>query len=273
MPPALATTRPSPPRRDKPNFVKRALGFAKRVPPGGSLIWIGTLGAIVVMTTVGAFGTGALPLPTRIAFWTLLLGWNAAKWHLWILATVRERRRWPTAVTWGALCLNLLVPIEVRGALWAIGRPGPVSHLSIWLSALAISAALALPIFAALGRWPTPPFRRRGRAVAPAGPLARAGVDPAEVVAMEAEDHYCRLHRAGGGQLLIHGRFRDGLAELDGVAGARIHRGAWVAESGVAGAVREGRQWRLVLSDGRRLNISARHLAEARSRGWLRPPG
>lgn len=272
MPPMLATTRPSPSARDKPNFAKRVRAFAKRVPPGGSLIWLGSIAAIIVATTAGGFGTWTLPFGTRLAFWTLLLGWNAAKWQVWIAATVRDSRAWPAAIGGGAILLNLLLPLEIRGALWAVGQPGRVSHLSIWLSALAITGALALPIFAAPGRWPRLRLRAAGP-TRPAGPLARAGVDPAEIVAMEAEDHYCRIHRAGGGQLLIHGRFRDGLAELDGVPGARIHRSAWVAERGVVGARREGRQWRIVLVDGRALRISPRHLADARSRGWLRPPG
>ena len=37
-----------------------------------------------------------------------------------------------------------------------------------------------------------------------------------------------------------------------------------------AGAVREGRRWRLVLADGARIPVSARFAGAARSRGWLR---
>lgn len=272
MPPALVIERPSPPRRDKSVFANRAARFAKRAPPGASLLWLGTLAAIIVMTAAGAFGTVGLPIGIRAVFWSLLIGWSALKWQAWFLLTVRNPRDWRRAVFAGGLCLNLLLPIEIEAALWLIGRPGPVSAAHVWLSALAISAALAVMIFAAVGRQAVGPSPKQTAGPVADGPVARAGLDPEEIVAMEAEDHYCRLHRADGGSVLVHGRFQDGLAELATTAGARVHRGAWVAARAVAGAVREGRRWRLVLTDGRLFRISPRHLAEARARGWLRRP-
>lgn len=236
------------------------------------MLWLATFAAIVLMTTVGAFGTGSLPLGTRILFWTLLLGWNALKWQVWLTLMVRTRRDWPRAAIAGGLCLNLLLPLEIRGALWAIGRPSAVSAPHVWLSALAISAALAILIFGAIGHrlWPV---RLRQAAPDAKGPVARAGLDPASILLMEAEDHYCRLHLQAGASLLVYGRFQDGLAELADVPGTRIHRGLWVATQAVAGAERHNRRWLLVLSDGRRCRVSSRHLAAVRALGWLRPAG
>jgi hypothetical protein len=272
MPPSLATTRPLPPGRDKPNFANRVARFVKRAPPGGAMLWLATLAAIVLMSTVGAFGTASLPTGTRILFWTLLLGWNAIKWQVWLARTVRASRDWLRAVIAGSLCLNILLPFEVRGALWAVGRPGPVSPPHVWLSALAISVSLAILIFGAIGHrlWPA---RLRLIPAVVQGPVARSGVDPTEIVAMEAEDHYCRLHRSGGTSLLVYGRFQDGIAELAGTPGAQIHRGLWVAAQAVAGAERGNRRWQLILRDGRRYRVSSRYLPEVRARGWLRPPG
>ena len=101
--------------------------------------------------------------------------------------------------------------------------------------------------------------------------LLRAGVrDLAHVHGVRAEDHYCRIHLVGGQSLLVLARFADTLAELAGIDGEQVHRGAWAAAAGVDGAVRDGRAWRLVLADGTRLPVSASYAARVRARGWLR---
>ena len=103
------------------------------------------------------------------------------------------------------------------------------------------------------------------------GILFRAGVrDLADVQAVTAEDHYCRFHLAGGAKPLVLARFADVLAELTGIDGEQVHRGAWIAAASVDGAMREGRAWRLVLADGTRLPVSASYVAAVRARGWLR---
>ena len=95
--------------------------------------------------------------------------------------------------------------------------------------------------------------------------------DLADVQAVTAEDHYCRLHLAGGAKPLVLARFADVLAELGGIDGEqdssrRMDRGRRASTA----RMREGRAWRLVLADGTRLPVSASHIAAVRARGWLR---
>jgi len=104
----------------------------------------------------------------------------------------------------------------------------------------------------------------------PGGLLARAGLpSPAALLAIVAEDHYCRVHISDGSSALVHHRFGDALDEVAGLDGLRVHRGAWVADAGVTGAAREGRRWLLALADGSRIRVSARYVAALRARGWL----
>jgi hypothetical protein len=138
----------------------------------------------------------------------------------------------------------------------------------VWTRALAIS----LGIFTVCATVAWVLLRRAPKASVPpaGGLLARARVVPEALAAIEAEDHYCRVHRRDGQSALLHYRFGDALREVAGIDGAQVHRGAWVAAHAVAGARREGRRWRLLLADGTSLPVSATHAAEARRRGWLR---
>jgi len=257
----------------KRGFANRARGFANRAAalPGFPYLWIAMVSGAVVMTVTGAFNTGLMPLPVRAAFWALLSAWALAKWQLWFVVTVRRPADWLRAALLGALLLNLLLPFEIALALAVFGVRVAPGLLETWARAFVISGAVFLLIF----------FAKRRISSAPAKPasvafdsplLARAGVALESLVAIEAEDHYCRVRRADGGSALIHYRFGDALAEMAGIEGAQVHRGTWVAAAGVRGAVRDGRRWRLRLADGESISVSASHLAVVRARGWLKPP-
>ena len=232
------------------------------------------LGAIAVAATAIAapFGTFTLAFPSRLLFWTAIIAWNVAKWHLWqrLVSSRFTGGRRAACYVAGALLLNLTLPLEIAFALEAVGRPAHVGFLATW----AEGAGLALLIGALRLAWP-----RAAQAPAPADDdvttalpriLERANVDdPSALLAMEAEDHYVRLHLAGGGKPLILYRFGDALADVAALDGEQVHRGAWIAAGAVAGAEREGRRWTLRLADGSRIAISTSFLGAARRRGWL----
>ena len=156
---------------------------------------------------------------------------------------------------------NALNPVE----------PSALQPLPSMFEALAISAVLFVLVILVRGpvSVPAPPAT-----IDPHGLLARAGVaNPAALRSIVAEDHYCRVHGAETASALVHHRFRDALDEVAGLDGLRIHRGAWVADAAVTAARREGRRWLLVLTDGRSVAISARYVAAARTRGWLKRRG
>jgi DNA-binding LytR/AlgR family response regulator len=100
--------------------------------------------------------------------------------------------------------------------------------------------------------------------------LARARVAPEALVAIQAEDHYCRVRRRDGSSALVHYRFADAMTEVAALDGAQVHRGTWVAAAALRGAVRERRRWRLLLADGSSVPVSTSRVAETRSRGWLK---
>ncbi len=269
----------------KVDFANRASGFAKPIfrLPGArefALLWLSSAVAAGLATVTGAFQTHDIALGPRALFWAMLMGWNATKWQIWIALTLRGRATsWTRSALVGGVVLNLSLPIEIMLCLRAIGissTPTAGWVWLVWLYALAISLAL-LPLI-----WALNPRTRPGASEAappitasipPNGLLARAGIPPDMVLAIEAEDHYCRVHGQSGSSALIHFRFSDALAEVAGIEGSQVHRGIWVAASALRGAFRERRRWRLLLADGRTVPISASRVAEARRRGWLRRIG
>jgi hypothetical protein len=263
----LSPDQPGRPRRRNRGFAKSARNFVKRVMalPGFAMLMLGGGAAIVLTTIMGAFGTIEMPFGQRLGFWSVLIGWNILKWLAWFGWMIRGPQDWRRAGAIGAVVINLPLPLEIPATLRLFGIASEIDPARTWIEAAAISATLFVVLF----------FVRPHRAVpatlADDGILFRAGVrDLADVQAVTAEDHYCRLHLSGGTKPLVLARFADTLGELAGVDGEQVHRGAWVAAARVDGAMREGRAWRLVLADGTRLPVSASHLAAVRQRGWLR---
>ncbi len=97
-------------------------------------------------------------------------------------------------------------------------------------------------------------------AEAPARPLPETGTEAApavfpsallsrlppeigsDIIALETEDHYFRVHAAGGSALILM-RMADAVALLDPRLGAQVHRRWWVAQSAVVGVRRRGRSF------------------------------
>ena len=267
----MATLSTDQPKRQRPRnrgFANAARNFANRVIalPGFVPLTASGFAAIVLATITGAFGTIAMAYPARFGFWSLLIGWNIAKWIVWFAWRLRRPRDWRRAAAIGALVINLPLPLEIPLALRLFGVSTAIDPARTWIEAAAISVTLFVALFLA---------RRVGpaKAVIPAdtGILFRAGVrDLAEVHGLRAEDHYCRVHLGDGRTLLVLARFADLRAELAGIDGEQVHRGAWISAAGMDGAVRDGRAWRLVLADGTRLPVSDTYLSAVRGRGWLK---
>jgi purine-cytosine permease-like protein len=66
----------------KPIFANPVRGFANRVAalPGLALYPASAAATVLIATLVGAFGTGAMPLLQRLAFWTLLIAFHTMLW-------------------------------------------------------------------------------------------------------------------------------------------------------------------------------------------------
>jgi len=90
----------------------------------------------------------------------------------------------------------------------------------------------------------------------------------AEIWAVEAEDHYLRLHTSKGQDLILM-RLSDAIAELQGIEGAQVHRSWWVARDAIVEAARGDGRATLTLKDGAEAPVSRTHARLLRERGWI----
>jgi DNA-binding LytR/AlgR family response regulator len=90
----------------------------------------------------------------------------------------------------------------------------------------------------------------------------------AEIWAVEAEDHYLRLHTSKGQDLILM-RLADAVTELEGIEGARVHRSWWVARDAITDARRGDGRATLTLKDGAEVPVSRTYAGLLRERGWI----
>lgn len=91
-----------------------------------------------------------------------------------------------------------------------------------------------------------------------------------ELLCLEMQDHYVRLHTTAGAALLLM-RMSDAEAELGDLPGRRVHRSWWVAKSAVVDVRRRGQSIMLELSNGLLVPVSRARLPELREERWLAP--
>lgn len=129
---------------------------------------------------------------------------------------------------------------------------------SLTLSAAAVGAALLIR-------------RNLGEASAsiqPGEALAPRGPSRADVLCLQMEDHYVRVHTPSGSELILM-PMAQAITELTQGEGLRVHRSWWVARRAVEAVVPAGRGWRIRLRGGLEAPVSRARIADLRQAGWL----
>jgi hypothetical protein len=189
----------------------------------------------LVMAFLGPFGSAIRPLVERLWYWAAcMIGGGAIGIAIDELVRRRTGRFWVRLVAVSGL---MTPPVTVLVVLINVATYGGdvmrALSTDIWFQVFVVSfAAMALRQLA----WAQP---------APAAPPAPAA-DPLEafrqrlsakrraagLFAVEAEDHYLRVHTDAGSEL-ITARFADALAELAAAPGFQTHRSWWVAAEAI----------------------------------------
>lgn len=240
----------------------------------------------VVLAVVGPLGSFDAPFWLRLVYW-LGLAWAGYACYRPIgglVARLGANLDLPEWSLWLMACLIATVPMTV--VVWlveALPPPLEVPSPEVWLRTygyvLAIGAVVTMVFYLVQSK--PPPVQvlvPAAAAVAAEAPAPRPGkprlldrLPPAlgtELVALEMEDHYLRVHTALGSDLILL-RMRDAVAELDGLDGAQVHRSWWVARAAVETVERDGRNIRLVLGKGLVAPVARNMVPVLKSAGWL----
>jgi hypothetical protein len=236
--------------------------------------------AALFLSASAAFGTSVAPIGKRFVFWLLLLALGTIanqSARAYLLSRPSLIRR-PILTALGlALGLSaVLTPLIVAVVRWMFGPQGggwswvlyvfgTSVTISVVMSALHLlaarrSAADPAPIQTHASPQGAPPPRFLERLP----PRLRG----AALYAVEAEDHYLRLHTSRGSDLILM-RLSDAIAELEGLEGARTHRSWWVARDAVQSADRSEARISLKLPDGLTAPVSRTYAKDLREAGWF----
>ena len=252
------------------------LGQTVRKGARRSLLAVATA---LILTALAPWHTGNLAwLERAMQFIAATVFWEMA-----IAAVVYHLRQW-LSFTWSETPLGLVVTVVVASvpataalvvALYCAGsRPGQLPPF--YVQSLLLGLVIA--------------FARRGlrhsvgTRVAPvAAPEASGNVKIDKAIsflrrhaptlagnrlrALQAEDHYLRIHTDGGSVLVLM-RMRDATSELGDRAGWQPHRSFWLAEDAGGHATRRGQAWQIMLDTGLTVPVSKSAAQAMRKAGY-----
>lgn len=230
-----------------------------------------TIGSFLAF--VGAFGSGEMPVLDRFA---LMIGVSLVATVLGFLSfAFAEGWPWARRPFWRLGLVSSLMMFAPMGlVVWTgvnLALPSGQGPAAREIPSYLAGSAVTTGFFCFLAAW----IRRSGGNAASVQPRRPAFLDRvplklrgADIWAVEAEDHYLRLHTSKGQDLILL-RLADAVAELDGIEGAQVHRSWWVAREAIADARRGDGRATIVLKDGSQVPVSRTYAGPLRERGWI----
>ncbi|MEO0591022.1 MAG: LytTR family DNA-binding domain-containing protein [Pseudomonadota bacterium] len=245
----------------------------------------------VILAFIGPFGSFEEPLSYRLVSWVTFawIGYAIYSPMGPVVDRVSAALDLPRPAIW--VVAAAISSLPMTAAVYIMGHlPGPVPWPSVE------RFFTIYPYVFVIGGGVTALFymlESRSRAAAPSlheaspsAPVAPPPADPpaapqsnpllealpaalgSDVIALEMEDHYVRVHTALGSELVLM-RLRDAMAHVADVDGRQTHRSWWVARGAVEDVVREGRNVRLVLARGIEAPVSRAQVSELKEAGWF----
>ena len=246
-------------RTDRPGRAATARRFASGVAIG------------LFLSLVGAYGSDRLPILWR----TLMLVtisvsavWMGMLAYRLVGRSRRIAAHWMVHGVVAALAMTAPMALLAWAMLQPFARPPPLAALPGFLP-MSLVTSVFFCVWAAQRAHarvapPVPAAAAAPKFLARLPPKLRGG----ELWAVEAEDHYLRLHTSKGQDLVLM-RLSDALAELAGIEGAQTHRSWWVARDAIERIERGDGRAVLTLKNGAKAPVSRTHARALRARGWL----
>jgi hypothetical protein len=225
------------------------------------------------MAAVIAFNAAANGFVARVVYWQInLLGGGA------IAAQIEPRleRMFGLAARprLRAVVQAIAMTFPITLLVWTVSGLMGVSPLSLVNLLAYFPSVLVVDIVVVVLAWllrttirPRPPTATR-RETNPLASRLEPRFARAALLAVEAEDHYLRVHTAAG-QALVYMRFSDALGELAAGDGLRIHRSWWVARHAVDTVRWRNGRGEVALNSGVLAPVSRTYAADVRRASWV----
>jgi hypothetical protein len=223
----------------------------------------------VVLGLLGPFGSFASPgLAWRMGYWIAVI-WLGLLIYGGLMVVAQRPlsgqgpRGWLTFA--GLIAIGSIPQAWASRALaFTIWPSLPGFAPPVWLWYLQVSL-IAMLIGATVRLWRgyVLPMPRDGKV----SPQA-SDPWPDDIIALQMEDHYVRIHRPGGSDLVLM-TLRDAMARVAQMDGLQVHRSWWVARSAITTIAGDSRAMRLQLTDGLVVPVARNRIAILRAAGWL----
>ena len=243
------------------------------------------IGIGVVMAIIAPLQTDEIGLLQRLVYWQILM-LSGATLGLGVTELVERwgrlrNRPWAEVALIGTLiALPLTLIVMGTGAMFFGTQASSVARFGYNFGVTAlISIAITALGHAINGHKDTapqsarstvrvtePPTRQEMNRFAERLPLPLRSVP---VIALQAEDHYLRVHLTGGQSTLILMRLSDAMAELPENIGAQTHRSWWVAKNAVRSVVKSDGRATLKLDHAIDAPVSRSYYKSLGDAGWL----
>lgn len=253
-----------------------SLGMIARLPTL-LLALIATTLLGILLAALGPFGTYLNgPLPSRLAYWLATAWLGLAIYGAVLLGS----RSWLTGAPWrqwgmiaaGSLLASLpeaWFSRKLAFAVWPMLAQHAPSFWPWYGQTALLGGAWTIGLAQLL-------FRERKVRSASDMPvnvssdLPVDGMAPfsGEVLALQMEDHYIRVHRRQGSHLVLMPLNR-GIAALGSTEGLRTHRSWWVARAAVAEVQGTPRAMKLRLCNGLEAPVARSAVTSLRQAGWI----
>ena len=223
------------------------------------------------LAALGPFGSITSPMLVRLVYWPgVIVGGGVIGVAVDELGGKRFANPWLRWAFSSVVMTPGVCVLVAFASIWAFG-PSPSRNYQNLLWQVFVISAAVMGVRQLIGERPPP-----GGTAPASEPVSDAAFRQrlsarrreARLIAVEAEDHYLRVHTDAGSEL-ISARFADALAELAGVAGFQVHRSWWAAAEAI-----EGVRWRrgrgeLRLAGGVIAPVSRTYAAKLKAAGWF----
>jgi hypothetical protein len=249
---------------------------AVRASWGGAADWqvvAASMAGGAFLALGGAFDSGSIPLLTRLIYWMGLMGLGAV-----IGSTIGHFITPKSWLNGRPIAVGLLIAtsLSLPMSLIVAGVNALLNHkpFDLKIAAIVFPSVLvvSLGMTAISFLLHRAPVQTHAAAAGDAPPkfLERLPMKlkGAEVWAVEAEDHYLRLHTSHGQDLILM-RLSDAVRELEGIEGAQTHRSWWVAKEAVTEVERGDGRATLTLKGGTMVPVSRAFAKTLREAGWF----
>lgn len=239
---------------------------------GAELALLAAIG--VVMALLGPFETAVRPLSVGLPYWMICMVGGG----LIGIAVDMPIRRVVDGFWVRLLLVSALMTPPVTLLVWTVSHQmfgGPfiphnvlVLGLQVFVVSFATMALRQLAWAQATPAVAPPPEEPPSDPTAMFRLRLSAKRRNARLIAVEAEDHYLRVH-TDAGQELITARFGDALDELRNAAGFHTHRSWWIAADAIDEVKWLRGRGEARLTCGLAVPISRRQAAPLKAAGWF----